>query len=209
MVKALVFDFDGVIIESFDIKTQAFRELFKDSDKVNEIVEYHKQNGGVSRYKKFKYIYKEILKQPLDDKTLNDLGEKFSNLVVEEVSKCPYVPGVIEFICNNYRKLKLFIASGTPEEELRSIVSVRGISKYFKGIYGSPATKSEILLEILGRENINNNEVIFIGDTITDYNEAAKTEVPFIARINDLVSNPLLDLDVPKFHDFYELKLQI
>ena len=80
MPRAIVFDFDGVIIESFDIKTQAFRELFKDSDKVDKIVEYHKQNGGVSRYKKFRYIYREILKQPLDDKTFNDLGERFSTM---------------------------------------------------------------------------------------------------------------------------------
>jgi phosphoglycolate phosphatase-like HAD superfamily hydrolase len=209
MLKAIIFDFDGVIIESFDIKTQAFRELFKDSDKVEEIVEYHKQNGGVSRYKKFKYIYSEILKQPLDDKTFNDLGERFSNLVVDEVKKCPYVPGAIEFIRSNSLKLKLFIASGTPEEELRAIVAARGITKYFRGIYGSPAVKSEILRGILSRENMEKIDVIFIGDTITDYNEAIKIGVPFMARINSLSNNPLLELDVPKFHDFYELKLQV
>lgn len=209
MLKAIIFDFDGVIIESFDIKTQAFRELFKYSDKVEEIVEYHKQNGGVSRYKKFKYIYSEILKQPLDDKTFNDLGERFSNLVVEEIKKCPYVPGAIEFIRSNSNKLKLFIASGTPEEELKAIVAARDITKYFKGIYGSPAVKSEILRGILGRENMDKKDVIFIGDTITDYNEATKIGVPFIVRINSLSSNPLLELDVPKIHDFYELKLQV
>ncbi|MCX9081623.1 MAG: HAD hydrolase-like protein [Candidatus Methanoperedens sp.] len=207
MPRAIVFDFDGVIIESFDIKTQAFRELFKDSDKVDKIVEYHKQNGGVSRYKKFRYIYSEILKQPLDDKTFNDLGERFSNLVVEEVKKCPYVPGAIEFIRNNSMKLKLFIASGTPEEELRAIVAARGITKYFKGIYGSPAIKSEILHGILSRENLDKKDVVFIGDTITDYNEAVKIGVLFMARINSLSNNPLLELDVPKFHDFYELKV--
>jgi len=209
MICAIIFDFDGVIIESFDIKTQAFRELFKTYRQVNEIVEYHKQNGGVSRYKKFRHIYSEILKQPLEEKTLKELGEKFSNLVVEEVKKCPYVPGALEFIQEKSKKLKLFIASGTPEDELRAIVNARDISEYFEGIYGSPATKSEIMLGILGRENINKKEVIFIGDTITDYNEALKTEVPFIARINSLANNPLLELDVPKFHDFYELRLPV
>lgn len=207
MVKAIVFDFDGVIIESFDIKTQAFRELFKGSDKVNEIVEYHKQNGGVSRYKKFKYIYSAILKQPLDDKTFKELGEKFSNLVVEEVKKCPYVPGAFEFINRQYGRKKLFIASGTPEEELRTIVAARGISEFFIGVYGSPATKSEIIYKIISREKLDRNDVIFIGDTITDYNEANKVRVPFIARINNLLDNPLLELNVPKFQDFYELSI--
>ncbi|GAF78578.1 unnamed protein product, partial [marine sediment metagenome] len=30
MIKAIIFDFDGVIVESSDIKTEAFRELFQD-----------------------------------------------------------------------------------------------------------------------------------------------------------------------------------
>lgn len=210
MVRTIIFDFDGVIIESFDIKTQAFRELFKAyPHHLDEIVEYHQQNGGVSRYKKFKYIYSNILKQPLDEPTYIELGEKFSKLVVEEVKKCPYVPGALEFIRQKSKKLELFIASGTPEDELRSIVAARGISEYFKGIYGSPATKSEIIQEILSKENIKKKDAIFIGDTITDYNEASKIGVQFIARINSLSNNPLLELAIPKFYDFYELKTRI
>jgi len=210
VVSAIIFDFDGVIIESFDIKTHAFRELFKMyPDEVDEIVEYHQQNGGVSRYKKFKHIYSQILKQPLDEKTCMELGKKFSNLVVEEVIKCSYVPGVLEFIREKSRIMELFVASGTPEDELNSIMSARGISKYFKGIYGSPDTKSEIIQEILNMEKINCKDVVFIGDTINDYNEACKVGVPFMARINTMTNNPLMELDIPKFHDFYELNVRI
>lgn len=210
MTSAIIFDFDGVIIESFDIKTEAFRELFKTyPESVDKIIEYHQQNGGVSRYKKFKYIYRDILKQPLDEETIKELGEKFSALVVEEVKKCPYVPGAFEFIRKRSKNLKLFIASGTPEEELHSIVAARHLSEYFKGIYGSPATKSEIILGILERENMEKEDTVFIGDTITDYREASKAGVPFIARINSLPDNPLLELDVPKFHDFYELNSKL
>lgn len=210
MVRAIIFDFDGVIIESFDIKTQAFRELFKKyPDHVEKIVEYHQQNGGISRFLKFKHIYGNILKQPLDEETFRRLGENFSNLVVEEVKKCPYVPGVLEFIQEKSKKMQLFIASGTPEEELRSIVAARGISDFFKGIYGSPATKSEIIQAILNKEKIESKDAVFIGDTITDYREANKAGVPFLARINSLSDNPLLELAIPKFHDFYEINFEI
>ncbi|HMB44557.1 MAG TPA: HAD-IA family hydrolase [Candidatus Methanoperedens sp.] len=209
MICAIIFDFDGVIIESFDIKTQAFRELFKIYRQVDEIVEYHKQNGGVSRYIKFRHIYSEILKQPLEEKTFIELGEKFSNLVVEEVKKCPYVPGALEFIREKSKQMKLFIASGTPEDELVAIVNARGISEYFNGIYGSPAIKSEIIQKILIKENFNNKNVVFIGDTITDYREASKAGVHFIARINGSFDNPLLELAVPKIHDFYEYCIKL
>lgn len=210
MFKAIIFDFDGVIIESFDIKTQAFRELFKIyPGHVDEIVEYHQQNGGVSRYKKFEHIYRNILRKPFDETISKQLGDKFSDLVVEGVKKCPYVPGALEFIKKRSRNLRLFVASGTPEEELRSIMDARGLSGYFTGIYGSPATKSEIITQILKIEKLKREDVIFIGDTITDYREADKVKVPFLARINDQSNNPLLELPVPKIHDFYELSSKI
>lgn len=210
MTKAIIFDFDGVIIESFDIKTQAFRELFKIyPDHVDEIVEYHQQNGGVSRFKKFEHIYRNILKKSFDEAISKQLGDKFSELVVEEVKKCPYVPGAFDFIRERSKNLRLFIASGTPEEELRSIMDARGLSGYFAGIYGSPATKSEIITQILKNEKLEREDVIFIGDTITDYREADKAKVPFLARINDQLNNPLLELPIPKVHDFYELSSKI
>ena len=58
MIKAIIFDFDGVLIESAAIKTEAFREVFsKWQDKVDEIVTYHNKNMGISRFVKFKYFY--------------------------------------------------------------------------------------------------------------------------------------------------------
>jgi beta-phosphoglucomutase-like phosphatase (HAD superfamily) len=50
-VQAVIFDFDGVIVESMDIKTQAFVELFRDHPEHHEtIVRLHLENGGMSRY---------------------------------------------------------------------------------------------------------------------------------------------------------------
>ena len=61
MIKAIIFDFDGVLVESAEIKTEAFRQLFSSfPDKVHEIVEYHKRNMGISRYVKFRYFYENI-----------------------------------------------------------------------------------------------------------------------------------------------------
>jgi len=185
-VKAIIFDFDGVILESCDIKTRAFRELFKSYPyHVNEIVSYHREHGGVSRYKKFAYFYEEILKQPLEEGELEELGDRFSNLVLDEIRKCDFVPGAHEFLKKYSKKLRLFVASGTPEQELRAIVKERGLEAYFTGVYGTPATKSEIIKKILNEECLKKDEVIFVGDSETDYKEALKAGVPFVARIND------------------------
>lgn len=66
MIKAIIFDFDGVIIESAEIKTDAFRTLFAGyPDMLPEIIAHHQKNSGISRYKKFRYIYEKILGQEL------------------------------------------------------------------------------------------------------------------------------------------------
>ncbi len=189
MLKAVILDFDGVILESCDIKTKAFQELFKNYPKhLDAIVDYHINHGGVSRYKKFIHFYKNILKQPINDEKIKELGEKFSRLILDEVKICPFVPGAPEFLEEYYKKLKLYIASGTPEKELCAIVKERGLEIYFKGVYGTPATKSEIIRRILKQERLRKNEVIFVGDSETDYKEALKAGVGYIARINDSIN---------------------
>ncbi len=186
MIKAVILDFDGVILESVDIKTMAFREIFKEyPEQVDAIVEYHLNHGGVSRYKKFIYFYNNILKQPITDEKLTELGERFSKLILEGIKRCAFVLGALEFLEEYSKKLRLYVASGTPEMELRAIVKERGLESYFKGVYGTPATKSEIIRRILDEENLKKDEVIFIGDSETDYKEALKEGVPFIARITD------------------------
>lgn len=204
--KAIILDFDGVILESVDIKTKAFKELFKEfPDKLGEIVDYHLKNGGISRYKKFSYIYSDILKQKLEKAQLDKLGESFSTIIMQEMISCPYVHGALEFLEEYSKKGRLFIASGTPGDELRYITDKRGISHYFDGIYGTPETKPEILMRILKEHKLGKNDVFFIGDSINDYEGARIAGIPFIARINkDYISN-LMQYNLTSVNDLAEL----
>ena len=191
-VKAIIFDFDGVITESMDIKTQAFAYLFKDCKKevVGKIIKLHLDNGGMSRYEKFKIIYKDYLNETLTKDEEKRLGESFSEFCYEKMLECPYVKGVERFLENNYKKYKLFIASGTPHEEMNKIVDERGLRKYFQGVWGSPKSKSEISKMILEKYNLKNDEIVFVGDAPTDYWGAEEAKIGFIARIIPGEYNP-------------------
>lgn len=185
MIKAIILDFDGVVVESQDIKTKAFRLLFENyPEKLQSIVAYHKQNMGISRYVKFRHIYKNMLKQNLSNKKEIELGKRFSQIVVEEVLNAPFVSGAIRFLNNNIAKYLFFIVSGTPEKELRGIVRKRRIGKFFKEIFGSPKQKANAIKDILRRYQFNKEEVVFIGDAGSDKNAAKEVGVNFIARIN-------------------------
>ncbi len=194
-LKAIIFDFDGVICESVEVKTIAFRRLFEDHPKhLDQIIEYHKINGGLSRYEKFKVIYRDFLKKSLSEQESQKLGEKFTQYSLEAVLACEYVAGAVEFLKKYHKKLKLFIVSGTPEDEMRMIVKKRGLTKYFQAVYGSPRKKDELIKHILKESKLKPNNVIFVGDSINDYEGAVKAGVEFIGRVHSHEPNPFSGL---------------
>jgi phosphoglycolate phosphatase-like HAD superfamily hydrolase len=118
------------------------------------------------------------------------LGERFSALVVEEIKTCPLVPGALEFLEKYSKRVKLFIASSTPEEELRYIVKARGLQKYFHGMYGAPSKKSESALRIMEGGRVKKGDALFVGDSAADRAEAENARIPFIGRVADLADCP-------------------
>jgi phosphoglycolate phosphatase-like HAD superfamily hydrolase len=181
-VSGIIFDFDGVLVDSVSVKTDAFRDLFSDEKHhLAEILDFHRLNGGMSRFVKFEYIYHEILNKDLSEARARELGDEFSRLVTQRVIACPAMPGSLDFIHNYHLRLPLFIASATPEDELREIASKRGLSPYFREICGSPRSKSEVIRVILHRNRLAAGTVPFVGDAINDYMASLETDSPFFA----------------------------
>ncbi|MDP1549382.1 MAG: HAD hydrolase-like protein, partial [Nitrosomonas sp.] len=146
--QAIIFDFDGVVVESGKIKTQAFAELYHPygEDIVTAVVQFHTQNGGMSRYRKFRHFHEHFLsKPPLTEVEEKQLDIRFSELVVEAVIAAEAVPGAVELIRQQSGKIPLFVASGTPETELKVIVERRGLAPYFTEVRGAPALKKTII----------------------------------------------------------------
>ena len=182
MIRAIIFDFDGVILDSVDIKTKAFARLFEEHgpEVVEQVVADHLAQCGISRFRKFAHIYENILHRPMPDGESERLGEKFSALVFDEVVKAAWSPGAVEFLREHHTRYQCFVASGTPEDELVRIVRLRDLERYFAGVFGTPATKEEITRRIFAEQGLKSSEALFVGDALTDFNAAKACDVRFI-----------------------------
>jgi phosphoglycolate phosphatase-like HAD superfamily hydrolase len=182
--KALVFDFDGVILESTGIKTDAFRQIFAQwPAEVDAIVEYHLRNAGMGRIEKLRTIYRDFLHLPLSLADEERLDRTFAERVVARVLACPFVPGAPEFLAWSSTRYPLFVASGVPQDELRDIVAQRDLTRFFGGVYGSPRNKVQILADIRAERGWAPEQMLLIGDALTDSRAAAAAGAAFVGRV--------------------------
>ena len=203
---AIIFDFDGVIVESVNVKTQAFGALYSDygQEVVSKVENYHLRNAGVSRFDKFRYFQTEILGgPPLDDREVADLAEAFSGLVMDKVVAAPMVQGAQEFLACNLGRVPMFVVSGTPTFELGQIIERRNLGNYFVGFWGSPANKTANTAELLQKHGLSASRCVMIGDAIADYEGAVSNSVSFLGRVPESDENCFAD-DVITFVDFLD-----
>lgn len=208
-IKIIIFDFDGVIVESLDIKTRAFARLFKAQGKrvVRKVVDYHLQNTGVSRYDKFRHIYKKILRRPLNQNTFQMLCDRFSDAVMDLVTSARYVKGAKEFLEGHASEYRCFLISATPQEEVEKIIKKRKMERFFVEIYGAPRKKINAVKDILRKEKIKPLQVLYVGDAMSDYIAAQKNKIHFIARIygKDKIFNKIDCIKIKDLSRLYAL----
>jgi phosphoglycolate phosphatase-like HAD superfamily hydrolase len=173
---AIVFDFDGVLVDSMDVKADAFCALYADQspEKIQAIRAFHAENGGMPREQKLAHFETTILGKDFDRDRLDTLSRDFSDTVVDRVVEASEINGAERLLQEFAPRYPLFVASATPETELRSIVNRRGWSPFFVAVYGSPRSKSEILRDMSRRHRIDIGQLLLVGDSAHDL-EAARS----------------------------------
>ena len=109
-VKNIIFDFDGVILNSHKTKTEAFEKVFSKYGKSigKKAKNYHLKNAGKSRYLKFKYILNYLLKYKSSKKIIEDLDREFSNYCDNKILKLKISKNLIKYLKKIIKK-KIFL----------------------------------------------------------------------------------------------------
>jgi phosphoglycolate phosphatase-like HAD superfamily hydrolase len=202
MYKNLIFDFDGVLAESNEIRFNGFRLLFKGfpENQIDELVIYAKKNGGISRYEKINYFFQKIRGESILEDSLQNLAARFSDIVRQDVIKAKPVKGSVEFLRENFSKFNFALVSGSDQSELRVVCRERKIDHFFKMILGSPVKKEDNIAQLLESLRWRPDETVYIGDSNNDLEASQGNRIDFIGRDSGLVDwsclgvNRILDL---------------
>ena len=177
----LVFDCDGVILDSNKIKTEAFRKVAErfGSQAAEQLVQYHVHNGGISRYYKFKFLLVNILGRNATQSLINKLASDYGDYVYNGLLTCSVTPGLKE-LRTETKDSKWMIVSGGDQDELRRVFASRELDTLFdSGIYGSPRTKDKIL-DTMRFEGSLKQPALFLGDSRYDHQASLNAGIEFI-----------------------------
>jgi phosphoglycolate phosphatase len=179
MIRCIVFDFDGTLVDSNRIKWRSNFEVVKAIPNGRDIMEriLTAPDRG-DRYATFKQFAKMA---ELPSGSSENLARQYSDLCRSLIAACPNMPGANEALeVLRTRQCGLFINSATPEVELRSIVQTRDFSRVLDGVFGRPAAKTDNLRHILTLLNISPGELVVVGDGADDHAAAAQTGCQFV-----------------------------
>ena len=185
--KVILWDFDGVILDSMEVREMGFVKVLGNypEEQVKLLLKYHKENGGLSRYVKFRYFMEEILYEPLDEKKVAAMANQFSEIMRTSLgSRDQLIHEVINFIRSQFTEFDMHIVSGSDGEELRFLCDKLEISAHFKTIQGSPEPKISLVNNILKQFKFEKSTVCLIGDSINDFDAANQNKIDFYGYNN-------------------------
>jgi phosphoglycolate phosphatase len=179
---ALLLDFDGVIVDSVALKTQAFLDIYHDATavQIGRILAHQRAHGGVTRRLKFDWFEREVFGRRPTAEDLDRLAADYAARVYEGVLGCGLIPGARDFLEAVHARCDLHVVSGTPQGELADIVARRGLARYFRSVTGAPMTKLEAFASIVAANGYDTSRVVAIGDATTEFDAANALGIAFL-----------------------------
>jgi phosphoglycolate phosphatase-like HAD superfamily hydrolase len=177
--EVLLFDCDGVILDSNQVKVDAFSDALREypPQSVDRFLAYHRSTGGVSRYVKFREFFSDYVDVTDAPAKLARALDAFTTRARAGLLQAPLLPGLERVLVRVASPC--YVVSGGDQAELRDVFVSRSLDQHFVEILGSPTTKEQHL-ERLGSEDRLSPPGVFFGDADKDMRVAEQFGLDFV-----------------------------
>jgi HAD superfamily hydrolase (TIGR01549 family) len=189
-IQTLFWDFDGVIMNSNAVRDRGFKEVVKEypQPEIDALMDFHRRNGGLSRYVKFRHFFENIRGESITEAEVNIWADKFSEIMMQTLIKPDLlIDETLNFIKANIKKYTMHIVSGSDQTELRHICKSLDIAQYFLSIHGSPTPKNSLVANLLEEMSYNKSTCLLIGDSKNDFEAAQVNGIHFMGYGNEII----------------------
>lgn len=189
MIRCAVFDFDGTLVDSNDIKIDTFFKIAHSWDPSGEIVtEVLKCWPAADRYEKTRKIAEGLIARrhlptgaSVEEWSFR-LASEYTVQCQNSIACCQEMPGTSQALRElTEKEYFLFVNSATPEQPLRQLLKLRNWSHFFQDVYGAEASKADNLMSISRKTGVTKNEIVHIGDQQDDLQATEEFGCHFIA----------------------------
>jgi HAD superfamily hydrolase (TIGR01509 family) len=171
MLRAVIFDFNGIIVDDEPIHFELFQKVFAEEGINLTKDAYYARYLGFDDRGAFSFGYREH-NRFLGQEHLTELIERKAVYYQEAIrDHVAIFPGVKELIRELAESLPLAIASGALRNEIETILTTAGLIDYFKAIVSAEDVERgkpdpDIFLKALDSLNRQNSQTIQAGECV-------------------------------------------
>ena len=207
MIKAVIFDFDGVIADTEHVHYEAFKKVLNLNNYDLTENEYYSNYLAYDDKTFFKNFYKDNdlkLSNKLLGQLLKDKSNRFDELIKDNLK---IYPRVVEFIKDLSKGYILAIGSGALKKEIYKILEIIEIDSLFRVIVAADDVaeckpNSEVYNKVLAKLNNNQDsrikadECIVVEDSVFGIQAAKSAGMKCVAVTNSYPKEKLKEADL-------------
>lgn len=187
----IIFDFDGVILDSAERKAAAFAALYEAEepalqDRVRDLAQ---RISGLSRQQCIALFERTVFEREPSAERIERLARRYGEIVAGFIFDCPLVPGAVALLAA-LGGTPCHLVSGTPQDELLAIVATKGLRRYFATITGAPSNKAEVFAAILRAGGHAPASALAVGDSPVEWQAAQSAGLGFVGVVKPPLPDP-------------------